>query len=128
MRNNPLVDVIRDFPAPARRALAAAAAARPLRRGTWDGCPLNRAGAELGIPVHSRGAAAYALGVSPETARRFVQVWDRLWGSSRRRSKLLRQAIARVGDGADEQSVEPMDWDEWARKFDESEVLDLVSH
>jgi hypothetical protein len=96
MRNNPLVDVVRSFPAPARHALQAAATSGPLHRGTWHGCPLNRAGAELGVPVRSRGEAAYVLGVSPELARSFVEVWDRLWGSNRRRSKLLRDALEYV--------------------------------
>jgi hypothetical protein len=96
MRNNPLDDVVADFPAPARAALYAAASSGGLRRGTWQGCPLNRAGLELGIPVRSRGEAAYALGVTPEIARSFVEVWDRLWGSTRHRSKLLRDALERV--------------------------------
>jgi hypothetical protein len=96
MRNNPLIDVIRAFPAPARQALYSAATSGELRRGTWDGCPLNRAGEQLGVPVRSRGEAAYVLGVSPETARRFVEAWDRLWGSNRRRSKILRDALVRV--------------------------------
>jgi hypothetical protein len=103
MTNNPLVDVVRSFPAPARQALHAAATSGPLHRGTWHGCPLNRAGAELGVPVRSRGEAAYVLGVSPDLARSFVEVWDRLWGSSRRRSRLLRDAleyVARSADGA----------------------------
>lgn len=96
MRNNPLVDVVRAFPPSARYALYAAASSGRLRRASWNGCPLNRAGAELGVPVRSRGEAAYVLGVPPETAHRFIQVWDRLWGSNHRRSKLLRDALDEV--------------------------------
>lgn len=105
MRNNPLIDVIRAFPAPARQALYAAVTSGSLRRGTWDGCPLNRAGEQLGVPVRSRGEAAFVLGVSPETARRFVEAWDRLWGSNRRRSKMLRDALVRVARAVDEAPV-----------------------
>jgi hypothetical protein len=96
MRNNPLDDVVATFPAPARAALYAATTTGQLRRGTWHGCPLNRAGQELGVPVQSRGEAAFALGVTPETARQFIEVWDRLWGSPRRRAKLLRDALTRL--------------------------------
>jgi hypothetical protein len=106
MRNNPLVDVVRSFPAPARQALHAAATSGPLHRGTWHGCPLNRAGAELGVPVRSRGEAAYVLGVTPEMARSFVEVWDRLWGSNRRRSKLLRDALERAARPVDDAPVD----------------------
>jgi hypothetical protein len=110
MGNNPLLEVVRAFPAPARRALYAAARSGTLHRGTWQGCPLNRAGHELGAPVRSRGEAAYVLGVSPEVARRFVETWDRLWGSSRRRSRLLQDALEQVGlvdDKAESRDPEP---------------------
>ncbi|HYH49624.1 MAG TPA: hypothetical protein VEG38_08755 [Acidimicrobiia bacterium] len=101
-----MIDVIRAFPAPARQALYAAATSGTLRRGTWDGCPLNRAGEHLGVPVRSRGEAAYVLGVSPETARRFVEAWDRLWGSNRRRSKMLRDALVRVARSVDDRPLD----------------------
>lgn len=114
MRNNPLVDVIRGFPRPARQAMYAAATSGHLRRGTWHGCPLNRAGFELGVPVRSRGEAAYALGVSPESARRFVEVWDRLWGSNRRRARLLRDALAQVAE-----PCQPIDSDGSVREAEE---------
>lgn len=117
MRNNPLIDVIRAFPAPARQALYSAATSGTLRRGTWDGCPLNRAGEQLGVPVRSRGEAAYVLGVSPDTARRFVEAWDRVWGSNRRRSKMLRDALVRVARSVDGTPPSP------AREPDRAEVL-----
>lgn len=109
MTNNPLVDAVRAFPEPAREALYAAATSGRLRRGTWHGCPLNRAGVELGVPVRSRGEAAYALGVSPETARTFVQAWDRLWGSNRRRARLLRDALVRVEQSVDDRPCPVID-------------------
>lgn len=122
MTNNPLVDAVRAFPAPARQALYAAATSGRLRRGTWHGCPLNRAGVELGVPVRSRGEAAYVLGVSPETARSFIQAWDRLWGSNRRRARLLRDALARVEQSVEPTSYRPLDRDD-ARHDAEEKVL-----
>ncbi len=96
-RRNPLVPVVRQFPARGRRALYAAANAGLLRRGSWEGCALNRAGAAVGMPVRSRGEAAYAFDVTPEIARQFVEAWDRLWGSNRRCTQMLREAIEQAG-------------------------------
>ncbi len=96
-RRNPLVPVVRQFPARGRRALYAAANAGLLRRGSWDGCALNRAGTAVGLEVRSRGEAAYALDTTPEVARQFVEVWDRLWGSNRRCTQMLRDAIEHAG-------------------------------
>ncbi len=108
-RRNPLVPVVRQFPAHGRRALYAAANAGSLRRGSWEGCALNRAGAAVGLNVRSRGEAAYAFGITPETARQFVEVWDRLWGSNRRCTQMLREAIEQAGLFEDEPSLtDPM--------------------
>ena len=96
-RRNPLVPVVRQFPARGRRALYAAANAGLLRRGSWEGCALNRAGATVGLTVRSRGEAAYAFDTTPEIARQFVEVWDRLWGSNRRCTQMLREAIEVAG-------------------------------
>ena len=123
MTNNPLVDAVRAFPEPAREALYAAATSGRLRRGTWHGCPLNRAGVELGVPVRSRGEAAYALGVSPETARTFVQAWDRLWGSNRRRARLLRDALARVEHSVDDRPRPVIDWDDSGHRSEEKVLV-----
>jgi len=96
-RHNPLVPVVRQIPARGRRALYAAANAGLLRRGSWEGCALNRAGATVGLDVRSRGEAAHALDTTPEIARQFVEVWDRLWGSNRRCTQMLREAIEEAG-------------------------------
>jgi hypothetical protein len=104
-RRNPLVPVVRQFPARGRRALYAAANAGHLRRGSWEGCALNRAGAAVGLDVRSRGEAAYAFHTTPEIARQFVEVWDRLWGSNRRCTQLLREAIEQAGLFEDDASL-----------------------
>jgi hypothetical protein len=96
-RRNPLVPVVRQLPPRGRRALYAAANAGLLRRGSWDGCALNRAGAAVGLDVRSRGEAAYAFDTTPEIVRQFVEVWDRLWGSNRRCTQMLREAIEEAG-------------------------------
>ncbi|MGH8990698.1 MAG: hypothetical protein ACRDZ7_04135 [Acidimicrobiia bacterium] len=94
--------VVRQFPPGGRRALYAAANAGLLRRGSWEGCALNRAGAAVGVPVRSRGEAAYAFDTTPDIARQFVEVWDRLWGSNRRCTQMLRDAIEEAGLFEDE--------------------------
>lgn len=107
-KRNPLVPVVRQFPAQGRRALYAAANSGLLRRGSWEGCALNRAGAAVGLPVRSRGEAAYAFDTTPEIARQFVEVWDRLWGSNRRCTQMLRDAIEQAGLFEDEAGL-PVD-------------------
>ena len=94
---NPLVEVVRPLPAHGRRALYAAANTGQLRRGSWDGCAFNRAGDAIGLAVRSRGEAAHAFGTTTEVIRQFVDVWDRLWGSNRRCTQLLRDALEHVG-------------------------------
>jgi alkanesulfonate monooxygenase SsuD/methylene tetrahydromethanopterin reductase-like flavin-dependent oxidoreductase (luciferase family) len=60
------------------------------------------------MEVRSRGEAAYAFHTTPEIARQFVEVWDRLWGSNRRCTQMLREAIEHAGLFDDEASlVEP---------------------
>ena len=94
---NPLVPAVRDLPPGARLALHAATADGPVARGSWKGCPLNRAGEQLGATVRSRGEAACVFGTSTEAVRRFIEAWDGLWGSSKRCTATLRQALEAVG-------------------------------
>jgi hypothetical protein len=102
---NLLVSVVRALPAQSRRALYAAANSGHLRRGTWNGCALNRAGEMLGMPVRSRGQAAVALGTTGEVIGRFLHVWDGLSGSNRNCTAMLRDALQQAGlldeDGVD---------------------------
>ncbi len=101
---NPLVPVVTPIPAAGRRALYAAANAGALRRGTWKGCALNRAGADLGLSLSSYQEAASALKTTPDTIRRFVSVWDNLSGTNRYCTQLLRNALEHAGffDDGDE--------------------------
>jgi hypothetical protein len=94
---NPLVPVVRPLSPIARQALLQAANRGVLRRGSWQGCAFNIAGAEVGTPVRSRGEAACAFSTSPEDVRRFIEVWDGIWGSNRYCTALLRNALVHVG-------------------------------
>lgn len=94
---NPLVPVVRPLSPIARQALLQAANRGVLRRGSWQGCAFNIAGAEVGTPVRSRGEAACAFSTSPDDVRRFIEVWDGIWGSNRYCTALLRSALVHVG-------------------------------
>jgi hypothetical protein len=59
----------------------------------------------MGLPVRSRGEAAHAFDTTPEVARQFVEAWDRLWGSNRRCTQMLREAIEHAGLFDDEASL-----------------------
>jgi hypothetical protein len=94
---NPLVPVVQALPARGRRALYAAANSGRLRRGTWDGCAFNRAGDVLGTPVRRWDEAAVALGTTRDVIRWFLEVWDRLCGSNRYCTAMLRDALEHAG-------------------------------
>jgi hypothetical protein len=94
---NLLVSVVRALPARGRRALYAAANSGQLRRGTWNGCAVNRAGEVLGMPVRSRAEAAVALATTGDVIGRFLQVWDGLPGSNRNCTAILRDALEQAG-------------------------------
>ena len=97
---NPLVAVVRPLSLAARQALFQAASKGVLRRGSWKGCAFDLAGAEVGSPVRSRGEAACVFATTPEAVRRFIEVWDGMWGSNRHCTGLLRSALVHVGVSA----------------------------
>lgn len=94
---NPLVPVVRSLSPPARQALLQAANQGILRRGSWQGCALNLAGAAVGTPVRSRGEAACVFSTGADEVRRFIEVWDAIWGTNRYCTELLRRALIHVG-------------------------------
>jgi hypothetical protein len=94
---NPLVPVVRELSPQARRAMYAAANSGRLRRRTWNGCPFNRAGSEMGAEVTTATQAATALATSRSVVRRFIAVWDRLPGADPECTQLLREALEEVG-------------------------------
>jgi hypothetical protein len=92
-----LTRVVQEFDPGVRRALYAAANRGSLRRGTWNGCALNRAGAELGAKVSNTYDATTALGIPSERVKDFLTIWDRMRGSDAFCTAVLRDAILRVG-------------------------------
>ena len=108
---NPLVPVVRPLSPVARQALLQAANRGVLRRGSWQGCAFNIAGAEVGTPVRSRGEAACAFSTNPDDVRRFIEVWDGIWGSNRYCTDLLRHALVHIGmaEGGDAVSAPSAD-------------------
>jgi hypothetical protein len=88
------VEALRLLGPGARAAMFAASLDGPLKRRSWDGCPLSRAGKVLGELVGDECSASQALGLSPGQVRSFLSAWDRLPGSNRSCTKLLRRTIA----------------------------------
>ena len=92
-----LAQVLLKFNHQSRRALYAASNGPALRRRTWDGCALNRAGETLGVQVWSADEAARAFDVPTAVARRFLQVWDSQSGSDKVCTARLRDTILAIG-------------------------------
>lgn len=76
-QSTPLGAAIAQLNSKAKQAMFAAASHRTIRRGTWNGCAFNAAGAEEGSSeVISVARAAEAFGCSPKTVKRFIHAWD----------------------------------------------------
>lgn len=99
---NPLVPVVRPLSSVARQALLQAASQGVLRRGSWQGCAFNLAGSAVGTPVRSRGEAACVFSTDADDVRRFIEVWDAIWGSNRYCTELLRCALVHVAGEEEE--------------------------
>jgi hypothetical protein len=78
VRPNPLIQVVTELGPGTRRAILAAASEGVLRRWTWNGCPLNRAGAQLGQEVCTPQEAARVFGLSRTAVDQFLGIWDSL--------------------------------------------------
>jgi hypothetical protein len=94
---NPLIEVVQPFDHRTRQALYAATNNGRLRRRTWNGCALNRAGSELGSAVTSQPEAADLFHAPRHLVSRFIHVWDHLSGSDEQCTNLLRDAVLAVG-------------------------------
>src|SRR5262249_35233844 len=68
-----------------------------LKRRTWRGCPLNRAGCALGSAVVNERDAMLVFNVPRHAVRRFILAWDCLRGTDDQCTDLLRDAIRTVG-------------------------------
>ena len=94
---NPLIAVVAPFDHRARQALYAATNDGRLKRGTWDGCALNRASAKLGNVIRGQVEAAELFNAPREVVSRFIHTWDTLRGNDARCTELLRDAILALG-------------------------------
>lgn len=94
---NPLSRVVGNLPPSARSAMYAAAEKGVIKRGTWNGCAWNAAGAHHGLETRSVNAAARQFNCSPQVVSDFIQVWDRLRGSNTSCTSILKDAIEKVG-------------------------------
>lgn len=82
--------------AKAKQAMYAAASARKIAQGTWDGCAFNAGGIEIGNSgVTSFQAAATAFGCSLKTVQSFIAAWDTLRADDP--TGVLRETLESVG-------------------------------
>jgi hypothetical protein len=102
---NPLMAAVRPLGPRVRSAMLAAARDEELERRSWTRCPLSRAGAILGGLVGDERSVMEVLGLTGSQARGFLAVWDRLPGSHRGCTALLREAIEELDYRADTPSV-----------------------
>lgn len=94
---NPLTLAVEGLGSGTRRAMLAAASSGPLRRRSWDGCPLNRAGEILGCVVLSQAEAQRVFDLSKRALERFLYTWDHLCNADdTARTALLIEAIRAV--------------------------------
>jgi hypothetical protein len=84
--------------AKAKQAMYAAASARTIRQGSWDGCAFNQAGWEIGNQnVKSTSAAAVAFGCSIKVVNAFISAWDNLPQRGDAATTLLRETLEEIG-------------------------------
>ena len=84
--------------AKAKQAMYAAASARKISQGTWNGCAFNQAGWEVGNNnVSSVSAAASAFGCSMKAVSDFISAWDGLPQRGDDATGILRETLEEVG-------------------------------
>ena len=92
-----LKSVVAPFPPQLKQAMYAAAEKGLIKRGTWDGCAFNAAGAHVGENVSAISTAARAFGVDETIVQRFITAWDGMVGTDERCTGLLKAALLNVG-------------------------------
>ena len=86
------------LPAKAKQAMYAAASARTIKQGTWDGCAFNAGGIEVGNQnVNSTHAAAAAFDCPIKVVSAFIQAWDGLPERGDKATGVLRETLEEVG-------------------------------
>src|SRR5581483_4194044 len=97
VNDNPLVDPVQSLSPTAKDALFNVARFGTLKRRTWHGCPLNRAGAYLDAVVVNEHHAMQVFDISRRAVRTFLRAWDYLPGTDEQCTELLADAIQTVG-------------------------------
>jgi hypothetical protein len=108
--DNPLVQVVQFLPPQAKVAMYNVANTETLKRRTWRGCPLNRAGCALGSAVVNERDAMLLFNVPRHAVRRFILAWDCLRGTDDQCTDLLRDAIRTVGLYTEPELVKRSRW------------------
>jgi hypothetical protein len=86
------------LPAKAKQAMYAAASARTIKQGTWNGCAFNAGGIEIGNSnVNSTNAAAAAFDCSIKVVSEFIRQWDGLPERGDKATGILRETLEEVG-------------------------------
>lgn len=96
---NSLSNAVAALPVAAKKAMYAAASARTIRRGTWNGCAFNAAGIEVGnSQIQSIAAAAKQFGCTYAVVQRFIRYWDSLQAvDNDEATGILREKLEEVG-------------------------------
>jgi hypothetical protein len=93
-----LYQAIMRLPAKAKQAMYAAASARKISQGTWNGCAFNAGGMEIGnANIHSYEAAAAAFDCSIKVVQAFIAAWDGLPERGDHATRVLRETLEEVG-------------------------------
>ena len=86
------------LPAKAKQAMYAAASARKIAQGTWNGCAFNAGGIEIGNDnVNTTQSAAAAFGCSIKVVSDFIREWDGLPERGDKATGILRETLEEVG-------------------------------
>src|SRR5881394_4536834 len=112
---NPLVRSVQFLPPSVKIAMYDAASGDTLRRRTWRGCPLNRAGCELGVTVVTERDAMQSFDMHRQDVRRFLLAWDYLRGTDEQCTNMLLEAISAVGLHAEPMVRKHSRWS-WRRR------------
>lgn len=95
---NGLSNAVAALPVSAKKAFYAAATARTIHRGNWNGCAFNAGGIEIGQRVNSVGSAARAFGCTTGVVSRFIRFWDGLVArDDDEATGILREKLEEVG-------------------------------
>ena len=92
----PLDYAVFDLPKKLKQAMYAAASKNVIKKGTWNGCAMNQAGAEIGQDIKSVHSTALAFGCPDTLISNFIKVWDGLKKENAEATHLLLNSLERA--------------------------------